>query len=84
MDQPVTNSPASATPKALRPLGTTSTILLMLGLCLPLGWYAVRLLDRHDPAASLSGLPVMELLPAAFLLALPFAVLRLLGVRWQA
>jgi hypothetical protein len=84
MDQPATNSQGTAMPKPLLPLGTTMTVLLMLGLCVPLGWYAIWLLGRHDPAVSLSGLPVMELLPAAVLLALPFAALRLLRIEWRA
>ncbi|MBI4988176.1 MAG: hypothetical protein HZC23_05070 [Rhodocyclales bacterium] len=55
----------------------------MMGLCAPLAWYAGRLLDRHGPAASLAGLPPLELLLAVGLLALPFAALRLLGIDWQ-
>lgn len=84
MDQPATNSQGTARPKPLLALGTKTTVLLMLGLCLPLGWYTIWLLGRHDPAASLAGLPVIELLPAAVLLALPFAALRLLRIEWQA
>lgn len=80
MDRPTSNAQASSLRKSLLPLGT---VLFMMGLCAPLAWYAGRLLDRHGPAASLAGLPPLELLLAVGLLALPFAALRLLGIDWQ-
>lgn len=80
MDRPTSNAQASSLRKSLLPLGT---VLFMMGLCAPLAWYAGRLLDRHGPAASLAGLPPLELLFATGLLALPFVALRLFGVAWQ-
>ena len=83
MDRPATNAQASILRKLPVPLGKTATVLFMMGLCAPLGWYAGRLLDRHGPTASLAGLPPLELLLAMGLLALPFVALRLLRVDWQ-
>lgn len=85
MDRPASGvAQASPRRKPLFCMGATATVLLMLALCAPLAWYASRLLERHGPTASLAGLPPLELLIACCLLALPFAALRLLRVRWQA
>lgn len=82
MDRPDSLAQASPRPKPLLCLGAPATVLLMLALCAPLVWYSSRLLERHGPGASLAGLPPLELLTACCLLALPFAALRLLRVRW--
>lgn len=83
MDRPTSEAQASRLRKPLFRLGAPATTLFMLGLCTPLAWYAGRLLDRHGPAARLADPPPLELLLAMALLALPFAVLRLLRVDWQ-
>ncbi len=83
MDRPTSNRQASARRKPFIPLGTAATTFFMIGLCIPLGWYAHWLQYRHGPAASLFGLPPLELLPALGLAALPFVVLRLLRLGWQ-
>jgi hypothetical protein len=83
MDRPTSDAQASLLRKPPRPLGTAPAIMLMLGLCAPLGGYAAWLLDRHSPAVSLIALSPLELLPAIGLLALPFVALRLLRVDWQ-
>lgn len=83
MDRLTSNAQVSTLRKPLLPLGTAATILFMMGLCVPLCWYAGHLLDRYGATASLAGLPPLELLLATGLLALPFAALRLLRVDWQ-
>jgi hypothetical protein len=84
MDRPNSDAQASLLRKPPHPLGTAPTIMLMLGLCAPLGGYTAWLLDRHSPAVSLAALSPLELLPAIGLLALPFVALKLLRVDWQA
>lgn len=83
MERPTSNAQVSTLRKPLLPPGTAATVLFMMGLCAPLGWYAGRLFDRHGPTTSLAGLPPLELLLAMGLLALPFVALRLLRVDWQ-
>ena len=70
--------------RPLLPLGTAATVLLMLVLCVPAGWHAYGLLDRHGPVAMLRDLPPIELLLTGALLALPFVTLWLLRIQWQA
>lgn len=83
MDRPVSESQEPLQGQSPRPPGTAPTLALMLALCAPLAGYACWLLDRHGPAASLSGLTALELLGAGGLLSLPFVALRLLGVNWH-
>lgn len=84
MDRPTSEGQETLLRKpSPRALGTAPTLMLMPALCGPLVGYACWLLERHGPAASLSGLSAPELLGAAGLLALPFAALRLLGVHWH-
>ena len=84
MARSISNAQASTRRKLLLPLGTVATILFMMGLCAPLGWYAQWLHGQYGPAANLTELAPLELLIAAVLLALPFVVLRLFRVDWQA
>ncbi len=84
MDRSPSDAQASTRKTPPHPLGTVSAIMLMLGLCAPLGGYAAWLAGHHDPAVNLAALSTLELLTAVGLLALPFAALRLLRVDWQA
>lgn len=84
MDRPTPDAQDAFLRQAPHALGTAPVVMLMLGLCAPLGGFAAWLLDRHSPAVSLTALSPPEWLLAIGLLALPFAALRLLRVDWQA
>lgn len=84
MDRPTSTGQASARRAPLLRLGTKATALFIISLCLPLVWHAHLLQERLGSAASLAGLPPLELMLALGLLALPFVVLRLLRIDWQA
>jgi len=83
MDRPAREFQETTQDRPHYGIGTPLALLLMLALCAPLVGYAFWLLERHGPAVSLAGLSPLELLGAAGLLVLPFAALRLLGVRWN-
>jgi len=67
-----------------RALGKFATILLIVISCMPLGFYVHWLNDQYSSTMTLSELTLVELLVTVVLLLLPFVVLRLLRVKWQA
>ncbi|MCW8890136.1 MAG: hypothetical protein OQL20_05700 [Sedimenticola sp.] len=67
-----------------RVLGKFATILLMVTLCMPFGFYVNWLNDQYSATVALSELRFGELLVTGVLLLVPFVVLRLLRMKWQA